>query len=87
MLADHSAIAGSCATMDRLIRTYVQEAGVPLSDVARMASETPARVMGIFDRKGSLAPGKDADMMIMDKDLNLTHVVMMGEEVDLTAGA
>lgn len=87
MLADHSAIAGSCATMDRLIRTYVQEAGVPLSDVARMASETPARVMGIFDRKGSLAPGKDADMMIMDKGLNLTHVVMMGEEVDLTAGA
>lgn len=87
MLADHSAIAGSCATMDRLIRTYVQEAGVPLADVARMASETPAKVMGIFDRKGSLAPGKDADIMIMDKDLNLTHVIAMGEEVDLNAGA
>lgn len=87
MLADHSAIAGSCATMDRLIRTYVRDAGVPLCEVSRMASETPARVMGIFDRKGSLAPGKDADIMIMDKDLCLTHVIMMGEEVDLTAGA
>ncbi len=87
MLADHSAIAGSCATMDRLIRTYVHDAGVPLAEVSRMASETPARVMGIFDRKGSLMAGKDADIMIMDKNLNLTHVLMMGEEVDLTAGA
>lgn len=86
MLADHSAIAGSCATMDRLIRTYVLDAGVPLCEVSRMASETPARVMGIFDRKGSLAPGKDADIMIMDKNINLTHVIMMGKEVDLTAG-
>jgi len=86
MLSDHSAIAGSCATMDRLIRTYVQQAEVPLADVSRMTSETPAKVMGIFDRKGSLAPGKDADIIIMDKELNLTHVIAMGEEVDMKAG-
>lgn len=81
-LADRSAIAGSIATMDRLIKTTVQQAGIPLEDVARMASETPARIMGVYDRKGSLAPGKDADIMMFDKDLNLTGVVQMGREIE-----
>ena len=82
-LADRSAIAGSIATMDRLIKTAVQKAGIPLEDVARMASETPARIMGVYDRKGSLAPGKDADIMMFDRDLNLTGVVQMGREIDI----
>ncbi len=82
MLADRSAIAGSIATMDRLVRTAVQKAGIPLEDVARMASETPARIMGVYDRKGSLAPGKDADIMMFDADLNLTGVVQMGRVVE-----
>ncbi|MDO5395389.1 MAG: N-acetylglucosamine-6-phosphate deacetylase [Bacteroidales bacterium] len=82
-LADRSAIAGSIATMDRLIRTAVQKAGIPLEDVARMASETPARIMGVYDRKGSIAPGKDADIMMFDADLNLTGVVQMGREIDI----
>lgn len=82
-LADRSAIAGSIATMDRLIRTAVQKAGIPLEDVARMTSETPARIMGVYDRKGSIAPGKDADIMMFDADLNLTGVVQMGREIDI----
>lgn len=82
-LADRSAIAGSIATMDRLVKTAVQKAGIPLEDVARMASETPARIMGVYDRKGSLAHGKDADIMMFDKDLNLTGVIQMGREVEI----
>ena len=82
-LADRSAIAGSIATMDRLVKTAVQKAGIPLEDVARMASETPARIMGVYDRKGSLERGKDADIMMYDADLNLTGVVQMGREVAL----
>lgn len=82
-LADRSAIAGSIATMDRLVKTAVQKAGIPLEDVARMASETPARIMGVYDRKGSLAPGKDADIMMFDKNLDLTGVVQMGREVEI----
>ncbi len=85
MLADRSAIAGSIATMDRLVKTAVQKAGIPLADVARMASETPARIMGIYDRKGSLAHGKDADIMMFDADLNLTGVIQMGRVVDIDA--
>jgi N-acetylglucosamine-6-phosphate deacetylase len=82
-LADRSAIAGSIATMDRLIKTAVQQAGIPLEDVSRMASETPSRLMGVYDRKGSLASGKDADIMMFDEDLNLTGVVQMGREINI----
>ena len=37
--------------------------------------------MGVYDRKGSIEAGKDADIMMFDKDLNLTGVVQMGREV------
>lgn len=82
-LKDGSAIAGSCATMDRLIRTAVSEAGIPLVDAVRMASEIPALIMGVYDRKGSICKRKDADIIIMDKNLNLTHVIQMGKIVNL----
>ena len=73
----------SIATMDRLIRTMVQKAEIPLADAVRMASETPARIMGIYDRKGSLEVGKDADIIIMDENLELQGVWSMGQEVEL----
>ncbi len=80
-LADRSALAGSIATMDRLIRTCVQQANIPLADACRMASETPAKIMGVYDRKGSLEAGKDADLMMFDNDLKLTYVMQAGNEV------
>ena len=83
-LADRSALAGSVATMDRLIRTVVQNAEIPLEDAIRMASETPARIMGVYDRKGSLQRGKDADLMVLDKDLNVRAVWAMGKLVEGT---
>lgn len=83
-LADHSALAGSVATMDRLIRTVVQKAEIPLEDAVRMASETPARIMGVYDRKGSLQKGKDADILVLDEDLNVRAVWAMGKLVPET---
>lgn len=83
-LADHSALAGSVATMDRLIRTMVQKADIPLADAARMVSETPARIMGVYDRKGSLQKGKDADIIVMDEDLKIRAVWAMGKLVSET---
>lgn len=80
-VADHSALAGSIATMDVLIRTCVQKANIPLEDASRMASETPAKIMGVSDRKGSLEDGKDADIIMFDENLNLTYVMQMGKEV------
>ena len=83
-LADRSALAGSIATMDRLIRTMVQKADIPLADAVRMASETPARIMGVYDRKGSLQKGKDADIMVMDDDLKIRAVWSMGRLIPET---
>ena len=80
-LADRSVLAGSIATMDVLIRTCIQKAEIPMIDVFRMASETPAKIMGVFDRKGSIEEGKDADLMVFDKDINLTYVMQMGKEI------
>ena len=80
-LADRSALAGSIATMDTLIRTCIQKANIPMEDAFRMASETPAKIMGVLDRKGSIEEGKDADIIVFDKDINLTYVMQMGNEV------
>lgn len=80
-LADHSALAGSIATMDVLIRTCIHRAEIPIIDVFRMVSETPAKIMGIFDRKGSIEEGKDADIMMFDDDIDLTYVMQMGNVV------
>ena len=83
-LADRSALAGSIATMDRLIRTMVQKAEIPLEDAVRMASETPARIMGVLDRKGTLEKRKDADIIALDRDLNVRAVWAMGKLVEGT---
>ena len=80
-LADHSALAGSIATMDRLIRTMVQKVEIPLGEACRMASETPARIIGVDKRKGTLEKGKDADIMMFDADLNLKCVIAMGRVI------
>jgi N-acetylglucosamine-6-phosphate deacetylase len=62
----------------------VQQAGIPLADAVRMSSETPARIMGIYDRKGSLEVGKDADIVLLDQELNLRGVMACGEWVEGT---
>lgn len=80
-LADRSALAGSIATMDRLVRTAVQQAGIPMADAVRMTSETPAKIMGVYERKGSLQRGKDADIVVYDAQQQLTFVMAMGREV------
>ena len=80
-VADRSALAGSIATMDRLVRTCVQQAGIPMEDACRMISETPAKIMGVYDRKGSLEKGKDADIIFFDKAQELTFVMQMGRIV------
>lgn len=83
-LADHSSLVGSVATMDTLVRTMVQKADIPLADAVRMASETPARLMGVDDRTGTLQRGKDADIVILDRKLNVRAVWSMGQIVPET---
>ena len=83
-MADDSSLVGSIATMDVLVRTMVQKADIPLADAVRMASETPARLMGVSDRTGTLQRGKDADIVILDRKLNVRAVWSMGNLVPET---
>lgn len=78
-LPDRSAFAGSVATTDRLIRTMVSQAGCSIPDVVRMMTENPARVMGIAASKGSIQPGKDADIVIFDENINVKRTIIGGK--------
>ena len=71
-------MAGSISTMDRLVRTAVQEAGISMLDACRMIGEMPARFMGIDDRKGFLKKGYDADIIMFDQDQQLKFVMQNG---------
>ncbi|MBD2704102.1 N-acetylglucosamine-6-phosphate deacetylase [Spirosoma sp. BT702] len=80
-LPDRSSFAGSVATTNRLVRNMVQLADVSLLDAVRMASTTPARIMGVDSRKGSLTVGKDADIVIFDKNINIATTLVGGKIV------
>lgn len=74
-------LAGSVLRMDRAVAHLVHRVGLRLEDALRMASETPARSIGVFDRKGSLRPGKDADVVVLGPDLSLRLTVARGRIV------
>jgi N-acetylglucosamine-6-phosphate deacetylase len=80
-LPDRTAFAGSVATADRLVRTMTQIAGISLTDTIQMITETPARIMGIDTSKGSLALGKDADMLIFDEEIIISMTMINGRIV------
>lgn len=82
-LPDRSAFAGSVATADRLVRTMVREAGCSISEAVGMITVNPARVMGLSDRKGSIEPGKDADIVVFDDNVNVVHTIVGGRKLEL----
>jgi len=80
-LPDRSAFAGSIATTDRLVRTMVKTAGIPLLDAVKMMTATPARIIGVDNKKGILAPGKDADIVIFNSDIEIMATLVNGRIV------
>ncbi len=79
-LADGT-LAGSCLTLDRAVRNIAKFTGRPVAECIRMATLTPARSIGVADRKGSLEPGKDADVVLLTPDLEVKATMVMGEVV------
>ncbi|MFA1541073.1 N-acetylglucosamine-6-phosphate deacetylase [Actinomadura monticuli] len=77
-LAGGTSIAGSTITMADAFRRAVTDIGLPIEAAARAASLTPARALGIDARTGSLEPGKDADLAVLDDDLIVTRVMKRG---------
>ena len=82
MLFDHTAFAGSTTFVNQMIPIVINKVGVPLVEAVRMASLTPARVIGVDDRKGSIASGKDADLAIFDADFNAWRVLIGGHWIE-----
>jgi len=78
-LPDRRAFAGSVATADRLVRTMVNVAEVPLTEAVKMITLSPARVMRIDQAKGSITPGKDADIIVFDEDIHVQLTMIRGE--------
>ncbi len=78
-LPDRSSFAGSVATADRLVRTMVTQADIPLMEAVRMITHTPATILGIAGRKGSLIPGKDADIVIFDDHIQVQTTIAGGK--------
>ncbi len=81
VLVSDGAIAGSAYNLMDCLRTAVLKMRIPLTDAVACATVNPARCLGIDDKYGSIEPGKKADMLLLDEDLNLKAVIKNGERV------
>ncbi|MEE2657595.1 MAG: amidohydrolase family protein [Candidatus Latescibacterota bacterium] len=78
---DGAGLASGCEGMDHMVRTFVEATGASHVDAVRMASETPARILGIDGEVGSLTSGRRADLLVLTPHLQLTRVFLAGREV------
>jgi len=74
-------LAGSVLTMDKAVKNMVSKVGISLPKAIQMASFNPAKSIGIDDKKGSLEPGKDADIVILNKNLETEVTIIAGKIV------
>ena len=74
-------LAGSLLTMERAVQNMVEQAGLPLETVLPLATEIPARILGVADRKGRLADGYDADVVVLSPELAVERVWVGGREL------
>jgi N-acetylglucosamine-6-phosphate deacetylase len=81
MLPDRSRYAGSIQSLDRMISNVVRYAGIPIHDAVRMASLTPASVIGLQKEIGSIEAGKRADLCVMDSAFRVRRTICGGETV------
>ncbi|GEK00229.1 N-acetylglucosamine-6-phosphate deacetylase [Streptomyces sp. 1-11] len=80
-LVHGGSIAGSTLTLDRAFKRAVTVDGLPVPDAVTALSANPARLLGMSDHIGSLEPGKDADLVLLDADFDLKGVLRQGEWV------
>jgi len=73
-------LAGSILTMDQAVRNMIQFTSSSPVDAQEMTSGAPASVLGL-ERKGRIATGCDADLVILDKSLRVTHTIVAGQVV------
>ena len=79
--ATDGTLAGSDLTMIEAVRNAVRLGGAPLEDAVRMASETPARLLGVSRARGTLSPGKRADVVVFDAEYRVWLTIVDGRVV------
>lgn len=72
-------LAGSTLLMNEAIRNFIDITGANIQDIIKMSSENPAKLHGLFDRKGSIKVGKDADLLVVDNRLNIVSSYCKGK--------
>ncbi|MFI2348649.1 N-acetylglucosamine-6-phosphate deacetylase [Streptomyces sp. NPDC019443] len=80
-LVDGGSIAGSTLTLDTAFRRAATIDGLPVEEVVQAVSANPAKLLGVYDKVGSLEPGKDADLVVLDAEFALKGVMRKGEWV------
>ena len=75
-------IAGSVTNLFDCMKTAVKDMHIRLEDAIASATMNPAKIIGIFDQTGSISPGKYADLVLMDKSLNIKAVFINGKLVE-----
>ena len=78
-LADTGVRAGSTLTQNVALLNLLKFTGRPLAEVLPILSENPAKLIGIYDRKGSIEDGKDADMVLLDEENKISEVFVRGQ--------
>jgi N-acetylglucosamine-6-phosphate deacetylase len=78
---DDGTLAGSSAVLVRCLRNMIESAGVSFDEALRMATVNPAKAAGVFDGKGSLTPGKDADIVVLSDDYEVLGCWVRGRQV------
>ena len=61
------------------MRTAVKKMGIPLGSAVKCAAVNTAKAIGIYDTYGSITPGKKANIILLDQDLNMKHLIFKGE--------
>ena len=76
IMPDGKSFAGSIATMSQVVETNILKAKLPICDVIRMASLTPARMLGMDMVIGSIESGKRADLLLLDREFRVTDIFL-----------
>lgn len=79
VMEDGTHYAGSIQPVSMMVKNIVQDCGIPLADAVKMASLTPARLVGMENEIGSIEVGKKADFTILGSDLSVKHVIINGK--------
>lgn len=77
-LASDGTRAGSTLTQDRALRNLLSFTGLSLEEILPVLTENPAKLIGVYDRKGSIEDGKDADLVVLDEQNQVADVFLQG---------